>query len=375
MKISDLQTSKTKNKNPDTLPFWQRELKMPFASGIFGDKLKETFYSELSILLDSGLDLRSAIELLSDSFKSKKLKIQFEDLISMIIAGETLSDAMQKKKLISDYEFYSLQIGEETGKTAIILKELGLFFQNKVKQRQILIKAISYPIVVTATAILAIVFMLSFVVPLFAGIFQRMGEDLPFITQLILNLSNWFSDYSLILFLTLTLFILTMRFLRKKIWFKSFFGYTMLKLPFVGEFLLLLHLSRFCNSMALLLSSGVNVVRALELNSKMIAFYPIAEALPKIQADLLKGKKFHESLTEQKLFPPKMVAMLKVGEEVNQMGFFFDKLKEQYQRELESQSSVLGSVLEPIILIVLGGLVALILVAMYMPLFDLNRLF
>ncbi|MEQ8358199.1 MAG: type II secretion system F family protein [Cytophagales bacterium] len=351
-----------------------RDIQLSFAPS-FSDKLKEEFYSELGVLLDSGLDLRSALDLFCSNLKKKALIQKFNNVQTEIVKGIALSRAMQKQGLISDYEFYSLEIGEESGKTIRILDELALYFQNKIKQRQLITKALSYPIVVTATAILAIVFMLTFVVPLFAGIFQRMGQDLPAITKFILSLSAFFSDHIFTLTLILALFIITIQLIRKKQWFRSIASSLLLKIPFLGNYILKIQLIRFCNSMALLHSSGVNIVRSLDLLSKMINFYPLKTVLPEIKNEIIKGKRFHETLASYSIFPGKMIALLKVGEEVNKLDEFFSKIAGQYEKELETQSSVLGSVLEPVILVFLGAVVALILIAMYLPLFDLNRLF
>ncbi|MEQ9147521.1 MAG: type II secretion system F family protein, partial [Cytophagales bacterium] len=189
MRISEIH-SEPKNRANDTLhEILNAKIDISNFNFLFGDRYKEEFYSELGVLLDSGLDLRSALDLFCSNLKKKALIQKFNNVQTEIIKGVALSRAMQKQGLISDYEFYSLEIGEESGKTIRILNELALYFQNKIKQKQLITQALSYPIVVTATAILAIVFMLTFVVPLFAGIFQRMGQDLPLITQIILNLS------------------------------------------------------------------------------------------------------------------------------------------------------------------------------------------
>ncbi len=375
MKISELHTEPN---NKVYKPFYEilnTKISFSIVSIPFSEQRKEQFYSELSALLESGLDLRSALDIFISNLKNKKLVETFNNVQTEIIKGIALSKAMQNQKLISDYEFYSLEIGEESGKTIQILRELGVYFQNKIKQRQLITKALSYPIVVSVTAVLAIVFMLTFVVPLFAGIFQRMGQDLPAITKFILSLSNFFTDHILTLALALTLLIIIIQLIRKKLWFKSVLSSILLKIPFLGNYILKIHLIRFCNSMALLISSGVNIVRSLDLLSKMIRFYPLQKVMPEIKDEIIKGKRFHETLSSYSIFPGKMIALLKVGEEVNKLDEFFSKISDQYEKELETQSSILVSVLELIILVFLGTVVAFILIAMYLPLFDLNRLF
>lgn len=374
MKIKDLHRNRHERNTMKGAGILHRDIRISFVD-TFSDKLREQFYSELSVLLESGMDLKSSLELFISNIKKTKLRESFNNVHTSVIKGNTLSQALQEERLISDYEFYSLEIGEESGKTIQILKELGVYFQNKIKQRQLITKALSYPIVVSATAILAIVFMLTFVVPLFAGIFQRMGQDLPLITKIILNLSNWFTNNIFTLIFTLALILITIRLIRKKLWFQSIFSSILLRIPFLGNYIAKIHLIRFCNSMSLLISSGVNIVRSLDLLSKMIRFYPLQKVLPEIKDEIIKGKRFHETLSAYSIFPGKMIALLKVGEEVNKLDEFFSKISDQYEKELETQSSVLGSVLEPIILVFLGAVVAFILIAMYLPLFDLNRLF
>lgn len=342
-------------------------------SGLFNDKLKEEFYSELSVLLESGLDLRTALDIFLSNLKKKKLIESFNKVQTEVIKGKALSLAMKEQNLISDYEYYSLEIGEESGKSIRILNELGQFFQSKIKQRQLVTKALSYPIVVSITAILAIVFMLTFVVPLFSSIFSRMGQDLPYITQVVMNFSHVVTENYVYVLLAIVLIFIIISQIKNHDWFRANLGKAILRIPFLGEYILKIHLMRFCSSMSLLIASGVNIIKCLDLMEKIVGFHPLKTKMPIIKGQILKGLKINLAMAEHNIFPNKMIALIKVGEEVNRMDDYFAKLNQQYQSEIEQKSNTLGAVLEPLILLFLGAVVAFVLIAMYLPMFNLSQ--
>jgi len=344
-----------------------------FGSGL-PDKVKESFYLELGSLMDAGVDIRSSLELIQTGYKKKYQKI-FSEILSQIINGSTLSQALHSQNGFSPYEFYTIQIGEETGKLGTVIKELANYFNKKIKQRRQIIGALMYPLVVIIVTLSAIAFMISYVIPMFADIYKRSGDELPSITKAVISFGDAGRHYGMSLFLSLLAFICFCFWQRKKNWFRSPISRILLKLPFWGSLMQKIYLNRFSHTMNLLLDAKLPMVTAIQLCKQIIRFYPIETALSTIEEDIIKGQSLSKALEQYKVFPRKMIIMIKVAEEVNQLEFFFKRISDQYTNEVEYQTSILSKVIEPLIIVLLGLIVGVILIAMYLPLFQLGQHF
>lgn len=339
----------------------------------FGQVQKEAFYSELGLLLSSGIDIKSALEIIEDQLKVKKHKVIIEQIKNDVIGGQAIWEAVQKHKhVFSAYEFQSIKIGEESGKLPEVLVELGKFYTSAIKLRRQIIGTLTYPVVVLVMSVMIVQFMLSFVVPMFSDIFKHTGAELPWVTQMLIKVSSHsgFIFYVLLAFVLLGFIIYKTQ--HQKIWFRKYTSAFFLKIPIINELIRKIYLARFCQSMKLLLGSRILLIDALELVKNMIGYYPIEHALGTVKKDVYAGKLLHESLMEHHIFPKKLVSLIKVSEEVNAPELIFDKLNKQYSEEIEHQQAVIGKVIEPLFLVILGGLVGFILIAMYTPLFQMS---
>jgi len=350
--------------------FLNKDIKL-FGGG-FSDKKKERFYSELNILFSSGVDIRTALELIEEEQTKGKDKILFSKIKESIVAGKSFSQAIEEASVFSNYEFYSIQIGEESGRLNEVLKELSLFFSKKIKQKRQLTSALSYPAVVFLASFGAVFFMLKFVVPMFTEVLGRFKGELPAITKLIIRLSNGMSHYSLYMFIVIVAISIFLYIQRRAIWFRKSSSSIVLRLPVMKKMISQIYLARFCQSMHLLISSKTPLVTSLELVERMIGFYPIEVSLKAIKEDVIRGQQLHISMGKYKIYNKRMLSLIKVAEEVNQLDTMFDTLAKQYTDEVEHQTGLLGSLIEPIMIIFLGLLISIILVAMYLPLFQMG---
>jgi type IV pilus assembly protein PilC len=360
-------------KAPGLWDFLNRDIQFGFDG--LSDRIKESFYLELWTLLEAGVDIRTALELIINEQKKKKSKTIFEDILSLVESGSTLSEALKKKRQFTRYEYFSVQIGEETGKLLQVLKELALFYQKKIKQRRQVVGALMYPVMVLLVAFSAVSFMLTYVVPMFSDVFKRFGSDLPAVTKAVIGLSAFLKKFSGIFLIFLTILIVFTVWQRKKNWFRQFSSGVLLKVPVIGSIVQKIYLSRFANTMALLVSAKIPIIQAIQLTRQMITFYPIEQSLLVIEEKIIGGLSLNKSLSEYAIYPAKMISMIKVGEEVNQLELFFTRVAEQYSNEVEYQVNLLNKLLEPLIIVILGLIVGIILVAMYLPLFKLGQNF
>lgn len=333
---------------------------------------KEDFYTELSVLLKAGITLKEALTLIEEGQKKESHKTLFKSLGESLLSGNSFSEAVKEKKEFTQYEYYALQIGEESGTLETVTRELGLFFAKKNEQRRVMVNALTYPIIILVTAVLVVIFMLRLVVPMFQDIFKQNNVELPWITRFVVSLSEGIQTYG-----GWILFLVVGMLLARKLWsgkkaLKRRIDYGLLRLPYLGNFLKAVYLAQFTRAISLLTASKVPVLHSIELAGKMIDFYPLRDALHSVSAAMLQGESLSNSLTHTPMFSSKMVAMLKVAEETNQTDFIFERLYQHYNTEVQQKSKLLSTLLEPFIILIVGTCVGVILIAMYLPMFKLG---
>src|SRR5690606_7993877 len=182
---------------------------------------------------------------------------------------------MQQAGKFSDYEFYSIRIGEETGRLAEVLTDLAKFFKSKIQQRRKIISAVTYPVMVLCTSLGAVFFMIQFVVPMFADVCQRFGGKLPWITALIIKLSGTFDTYFIWILLLIAGIITFFITVKNKPAVRAITSSLILKTPLAGEIISKIYLARFANTMRLLISTNTPLLRSIALVRQMIHFYPV----------------------------------------------------------------------------------------------------
>lgn len=368
--LNNIEKSKKGSSSFDIDALLKKEI--TFFGSSFSDKHKEAFYTELDVLLEAGLELKDALDLLGAEQKKESHQQLFTNITEELVVGKNLSDAIKNQKHFSEYEYYSLQIGEKTGTLQKVAKELGKFYQRKNEQRRAVINALSYPIIVIFTAVLVLVFMLRFVVPMFADIFKQNKVELPWITKQIIHFSDGFASYYWI-GLVIILFAVAFRnFFKQQEWYQKISSTILLKTPFVGDFVRKVKIAQFTQAISLLISAKVPLLNGIQLTKKMIKFYPLQKALENVEQDILLGKSLHQSIGSKSIFDAKMGSLIKVAEETNKVETIFNRLTYQYTQEIDYKSKMISATIEPLIILVLGTIVAVILIAMYLPMFKLS---
>ncbi len=339
----------------------------------FNSKKKEQFYTELSVLLTSGIRLKDALSLIATSQKKKEDASFFEELSAKIVAGSTFSDILRADKKFTVYESHSVRIGEESGSLEKVTGSLADFYTRKNEQRRNVTSALTYPIIVLITAFLAVIFMLRFVVPMFKDVFNQNNVDLPRITEIVMSVSEWLGSYGWIILGILILFGILQPFLNKQVAYRNLKDRLLLKMPLIGSFIKTSNIARFTQAVSLLVNSKVSIPQSIHLAKEMISFSPLKIVLDSVEKDMQKGTSLSKSLEAQSFFDAKMIALVRVAEETNQTEYVFDKLKEQYNTEVIRKSKMFSTLLEPVIILIVGVLVAVILISMYLPMFELGN--
>ena len=339
----------------------------------FGAKQKEQFYTELSVLLSSGIRLKEALHLLGESQKKKEASSLFFALEDGIVAGSDFSALLENDKHFTIYETHSIKIGEQSGALEQVTQSLAEFYMRKNEQRRNLVNALTYPIIVLVTALLAVIFMMQFVVPMFKDVFNQNNVELPSITRGVIAISEWIANYGLILLGGFVLVLISRRFFNQSLWYRRFKDRFMLRLPLINRFVRSSHIARFTQAVSLLVSTKVSIPQSIHLAKEMIDFIPLEEALEAVEQSILRGNSLSESLKAHSIFDPKMIALVRVAEETNATEFVFARLNEQYNQEVLQQSRTFSTVLEPIIIVMVGIIVGVIIVSMYLPMFELGN--
>lgn len=367
----DLSTYKKKT---NSTPKSKTEFRSITFSRKFSDKKKEIFYRELAMLLRSGVDFKKALEILIQQSQSKLELDLLKEIRDKVTLGKSINEAMMASGHFSSYEYFSVQIGEETRKLEEVLEELQKFFTRKIQMRRQIISVLTYPAIVLLVTVAVLYFMLNKVVPMFSSVFRQFGSELPKSTQIIIKLSHYSGTLFFVFFATIAGLFVCHTLMKNKNNYRDFVATLVLKIPYFGLLIKKIYLSRFCQSMKLLIASKTTLLTSLTLTSKMIGFYPIEKSIEEIKEAITKGTSLSDSLKKYPIYEKKMVSMIEVAEQVNELDTMFERLAEQYNEEINHQTKMIGVVLEPLIIIFIGLIVGVIMISMYAPMFDLSKI-
>lgn len=338
------------------------------------DKKKYILFSELYSLLSAGLSFSRCFELLiSGEDKNNEAAILNRTYLH-ILNGMEFWRALEVSGGFSNLDIGVVRIGEETGKLDQSLLFLSDYYKKKNEQRNILIGALTYPIVIVVTAALVLFFMITVVIPMFEQVYSRMGGSLPAMTQFMMHLAAKFPMICIICSMIGIGFVMLRLLYGETEKYKKVTSELLLRIPFIGNLIKAHHQVQFCKLLYLLVSSDVPLLQSLDMLKGIIRFYPFAQSFEVISEGLRQGDTFSENLGKfQSIYGHKLTALVRVGEETNCLDKMFASLSSDIAQELEHKLKRLGSILEPILILCIGTIVAFVLIAMYLPMFKLGQ--
>ncbi len=337
-------------------------------------KLRElAIYSrQLSVLIDAELPLIQSLNILAEQTKNKYFKTVIQGIREDVEAGSTLNQAKRKfPNVFNDLYCNLVASGEQSGSLDIMLRRLAEFLEKIVKLRSQVRQAMIYPTAIIIFAVLVVIFMLWRVIPVFANVYSELGATLPSLTAFILALSRFVQNYIIFIFIGLIAVVLAIRFWRKTENGRKITDNFLLRLPLFGSLLEKVGLSRVTRTLSTLLSGGVPMLESLKITSATSGNVIVEESIMKARTMVAEGTSLTDSLKSTGRFPFMMVQMVGVGEATGTLDEMLAKLADFYDEEVEASVAALLSVLEPILLIFVGGVVGVIIVAMYLPIFTL----
>jgi len=336
--------------------------------------LKElAIYSrQLSVLIDAELPLIQSLSILAQQSKNKYFKRVITEIRADVEAGSTLNQAKRKFPRVFDDLYCNLiASGEQSGSLDIMLNRLSEYLEKTVKLRSQVKQAMVYPTAILGFSVLVMIFMMWKIVPVFASIFSQLGASLPFLTQLILNISLFVQKYVLFILLGSIAFIILFRYVKRTNAGKRILDPLVLKMPLFGGLIEKVGLSRITRTMSTLLSGGVPMLESLKITSSTSGNSIVEKHILKARDLVSEGKSLTDSFKEAGRFPFMMIQMMGVGEATGTLDTMLSKLATFYDDEVEATVSSLLSVLEPVMLIIVGGMVGTMVISMYLPMFQL----
>ncbi|MEY2929481.1 MAG: hypothetical protein RL033_230 [Pseudomonadota bacterium] len=334
-----------------------------------------TFTRLFATMIDAGLPLVQCLDILAQQQPKPAFATVLKDIKSSVEGGSTFSDALRKHPRIFDELFTNLvQAGEAGGILDSILGRLSIYLEKRQKLVRQLKGALSYPTIVFVIAIGVMAVMLTFVIPAFEGMFAEFGggkDALPVLTRFMVALSHGF-----ITFLPLTIAIvvglaITVSWVLRQPKGKLLFHKTLLVLPIMGSVLQKIAVARFTRTLGTLLQSGVPILDALEICAKTSGNMVLEAGIMHVRQRISEGQNMVEPLMEAKVFPDMVVQMIGVGEQTGALDTMLNKIADFYEEETDVAVGAMTSMLEPIMMVGIGGMVGVVLVSMYLPIFEL----
>lgn len=330
---------------------------------------------QLATLIGAGLPIDESLKALADQTEKQKSKAMVLAIRAKVLEGFTLAKALEEYPRAFPLLFRStVSAGEHSGNLAPVLVRLADYSERAHESAQKIRLAAIYPIILTFVALTVVVILLTYVVPDIVEVFIKNGQDLPGLTQSMLDLSYFITNYGIYFAaLMFAAFVVFLQFMRKPS-FRKRVHLTLLRAPFLGKFVKETNTARFGSTLAILTSSGVPLVEGMRIASNVVLNIPVNEALTTATARVSEGSSLHKALHESGFFSPIMLHMIASGESSGELDSMLARTAEQQEKGLENTVTGLVSIFEPVMLLVMGGIVATIVVAILLPILQLQQM-
>jgi type IV pilus assembly protein PilC len=344
---------------------------------LFGKRLKvkslAIFCRQFATLNQAGIPILQCLNILARQTEDLKLRTVLESVTLEIEKGKSLSDAFKGFKECFPEIFGSMiAAGELSGTLDRVMERLAITFEKEQNTRDKIKAAMTYPTLIGSFSVLAVVVLLVFVVPIFVGVFKSLGAPLPLPTQILLDISNVMVHYWFII-LPLVFVVIPLLFTRALATKKgrTVFDRAILRLPVVGPLVVKTVVARFARTLSILLTSGIPLMQALETMEDVVGNTVAAGDIAKARESIKEGERMSPILARSNFFTPMAVSMISVGEESGALDTILEKLAAFYEAEVEAVIASLSSIIEPVMILMIGMVVGFICISIYLPLFSL----
>ena len=336
----------------------------------------QIFTRQFATLVSSGIQIVQCLEMLATSASCLPLKNILNQVIDEVNKGKTLAAALDDHPKAFDKLYRNLvRAGEESGVLEVVFSRLAVYIEKTVKLRGKLKSAMMYPVVIILVAVGVVSGIMIFVIPKFKEMFSSKGRALPALTQFVIDLSEGFIANWWIIALVIALVWVTVSQYINTVAGRKVFDHFSLKLPILGSIVQKGCIARFSRTLSTLLSSGIPVVEALDVSAKVVNNNDIEQAIMESKESILRGKSIAAPLAKHPVIPPMVAQMISIGEQTGAMDSMLAKVADFYEEEVDVSVAGLSTLIEPILMVVLGGVIAVLVVAMYLPIFSMAENF
>jgi type IV pilus assembly protein PilC len=333
------------------------------------------FTRQFATMIRAGLPLIEVLNILAEQTEKRALKVILKQVERDVETGSSLTEALQRHPTVFGTFYISMiRAGETAGMLDSILEQVAVYLEKIASIQRKIKSAIMYPSVVSFVAIGITIFLMVKVVPIFSGIFEDLGGDLPLPTKITIGLSNFLQNHFILAIAMAVATVLIFWQAGRTARGRQILDRMKLKLPVFGPLLLKVSVARFTRTLGTLIRSGVNILNALDIVAKTSGNVIVEEAIVKTKNSIQSGESIANPLRESRVFPPMVVRMIDVGERTGALESMLTKIADFYEDQIDATVSGLTSIIEPILIVFLGLVVGFIVISMFMPMFKMIEL-
>jgi len=350
---------------------WKRSWSKPRVT----NKEVIAFTHQFATLIRAGVPLLECLDILGTEGENPAWQPVVGRIRADVEQGALLAEALGHFPNIFQ-EFYRrmVEVGETTGRLDESLSQLAVYLDKQAQLRAKIISALAYPALLVTVALTVFVFLLVWVVPLFSGLFQEFGESLPWLTQMVIYLADSIREHALVLVGLGGMLVIGTRIMLTNAKSRQFIDGILLRLPFVGEIFRKSAIVRFARTLGFLVRRGVPLLTGLSVAATVTGNSVMEQSLHHLTSEVQDGKPLSDTLRVSGMFPPLMTQMIKVGESTGSLDTMLEKIADLFEQEVDRVVATMTSVLEPCVIVVVGSGIALVVVAMYLPIFSIGSL-
>ncbi len=336
-------------------------------------KEKVIFMRQMSTMVGAGLPLARALEIMVQQTSNPMFKRVLKEVLAAIQSGKTLANSFREQSEVFDPITLNLiEAGEESGNLDTILERLATELEESKSLGDKLRSAMIYPIIILVIIVVVMVLMMLVLVPSMAQIYGDFGAELPLVTRILMGMSDFFIKYWWAILVVLAVVFIGMKYYLDTAKGKRNFDKITLKIPVIGGIISKMQLSQFTRILALLLGSGLSIIKALELTAQSLTNEMFRDTVMAAKEEVEKGGALAIPIARSEYFPLLVSSMIAVGEETGEIDAVLEKVSQYYKDEVDVATSNMSSILEPVFLVIMGLAVGFIALAVYMPMFQLS---
>ena len=345
----------------------------PFSRGVRGQELL-SFTQQLSTLIRSGVPLLECLDLLAAGATHPRLQQALPAIREQVASGKLLAQALSGHSAIFSKMYRNLvEVGESTGRLDESLTQLSLYLEKQARLRSKIFSSLAYPALLIVVAVSVLTFLLMWVVPLFAGLFREMGDSLPWLTQLVIGTAEGMKASALVLAVLFVLIPSGGWLMVKDPAVRKILDAALLRIPLVGPVLQKAAVVRFTRTLGSLVQRGVPLRQGLFVAEGVLGNKVLEQGIQESWKKVEHGVPLSQALHELGLFPPLMTQMIKVGESTGSLDSMLEKIADLFEQEVDRSIATMTALVEPAIIVVVGAVIAVVVIAMYLPIFSIGN--